>query len=80
MQALAGEGSVRFNKDGSVDQRCAAVRQGDLRVRSDGLWKKNCATVCLLSHSVWVVQEVLMDGARCSTAVQRLRQLLLLCI
>lgn len=32
----AADGDVRFNRDGTVDQRSAAVRRGDVLVRKDG--------------------------------------------
>jgi len=32
----AADGDVRFNRDGTIDQRSAAVRRGDLMVRNDG--------------------------------------------
>lgn len=32
----AADGDVRFNRDGSVDRRSAAVRRGDVLVRDDG--------------------------------------------
>ena len=36
LNRMVVDGSLMFNKDGSVDQRSAAVRQRDLLVRVDG--------------------------------------------